>query len=164
MTRLDRDRTRFAAYRHHPAQLEAMRALQATIDASGIDPALGELCKVRASQINGCAYCLAMHTYEARERGEREERLHLVAAWREAPCYTDAERAALALTEAMTLLPTAGVPDDVWSGAVAALGEEQAGAVVWLVVAINAWNRLVVTTRTEPEHWFSQAGTAAAAT
>lgn len=161
---MTRDRTRFAAYRHHSAQLDAMRALQATVDASGIEPALAELCKTRASQLNGCAYCLAMHTFEARERGESEERLHLLAAWREAPCYTPAERAALALTEAMTLLPTGGVPDETWSDAVAVLGEEQAGAVVWLVVAINAWNRLAITTRTEPTHWFSSGDTAATAT
>jgi AhpD family alkylhydroperoxidase len=132
-----------------------MRGLQGAVDAAGIDPALAELCKTRASQLNGCAFCLAMHTYEARQQGETEERLHLVAAWREAgELYTPAERAALALTEAMTLLPGShGVPDDVWAAAEAELGPEQAGAVVWLIIAINAWNRLQVTAQAAPIHW-----------
>jgi AhpD family alkylhydroperoxidase len=140
-------------YRKHKAQLDAMHALQAAVDASGIDPLLAELCKIRASQINGCAFCLAMHTYESREKGETEARIHLVAAWREArPYFTPAEQAALALTEAVTLLP-GGVPDDVWAEAVARLGEDGANDVLWLLVAINAWNRLNVAAHTAPGHW-----------
>lgn len=130
-----------------------MQALQAAVDASDIDPAIAELCKTRASQLNGCVFCLAMHTYEARQRGESEARLHVLAAWREAPCFSGAERAALALTEAMTLLSHGGVPDDVWADAVAELGDDGATAVVWLVVAINAWNRLAVTSQAPPMHW-----------
>lgn len=165
---MDRSVRRFVAmprtspYRHHRPQLAAMTALQDAVSASGIDPAIAELCKTRASQINGCVYCLAMHTYEARQQGESEARLHLLAAWREAPCYTPAERAALALTEAMTLLHQAGVPDDVWDTAVAELGDEQATAVVWLVVAINAWNRLAVTGHAQPDHWKDELSSAAA--
>ena len=147
---------RASPYRTNRPQLEAMTALQAAVSASGIDTALAELCKTRASQLNGCAYCVAMHTFEAREHGESEARLHLVAAWREAPCFTPAERAALALTEAMTVLAPNGVPDDVWDTAVAELGEEGATKVVWLIVAINAWNRLQVTSQARPDHWKDQ--------
>ncbi len=153
--------SRRAPYRH-AGILDAMSALQGKVNEAGIDPKIAELCKMRASQLNGCAYCLGMHSYEARQQGETEERLHLVAAWREAPVYSPAERAALALTEAMTLLPGShGVPDDVWDEAEAQLGKEQAGALVWLVIAINAWNRLQVTAKAEPTHWRDAAAVAA---
>jgi len=139
-------------YRLEP-QLDAMHALQTSVNESGIDWRIAELCKTRASQLNGCVFCLAMHTQEAREKGESEPRLHLLAAWREAPCYSPAERAALALTEALTVLTPAGVPDEVWDDAVAELGEDGAVKVVWLIVAINAWNRLNVAAQTPPHHW-----------
>ena len=138
------------------AQLEAMHALQTSVDESGIDWRIAELCKTRASQINGCVFCLAMHTAEAREKGESEARLHLLAGWREAPCYSPAERAALALTEALTVIGHDGVSDEVWDEAVAQLGDDGAVKVVWLVVAINAWNRLNVAARTPPHHWKDQ--------
>lgn len=144
---------RTSPYFGNRPQLDAMRALQAAVSDSGIDPLLGELVKIRASQLNGCAYCLDMHTYEAVQLGETPQRLHLLAAWREAPCYTPAERAALAFTEAVTLLSQAGVPDDVWDDAIAELGEAMTTKLLWLVVAINAWNRLGVATHAEPEYW-----------
>jgi AhpD family alkylhydroperoxidase len=130
-----------------------MQALQASVGDSGIDWRIAELCKTRASQLNGCVFCLAMHTAEAREKGESEARLHLLAAWREASCYSPEERAALALTEALTVLTAEGVPDAVWDEAVDRLGEEVAVKVVWLIVAINAWNRLNVAAQTPPHHW-----------
>jgi AhpD family alkylhydroperoxidase len=143
---------------HHRAQLEGMRALQAAVDASGIDPVVADLCKTRASQLNGCAFCLAMHTEEARQRGESEARLHLLAAWREAPCFSTAERAALALTESLTAIAPGGVPDGVWDDAVAAFGKEGATALVWLIAAINTWNRVNVAARTPPVHWKAELG------
>ena len=107
-----------------------MLAVQATIDGAGLDPALADLCKTRASQMNGCSFWLAMHTFEARQRGESEERLHMVAAWREAMCYSPAERAALAVTESLTSLPGDGVSDALWTEAVEELGEANAGALL----------------------------------
>jgi AhpD family alkylhydroperoxidase len=130
-----------------------MQALQASVSESGIDWRIAELCKTRASQLNGCVFCLAMHTAEAREKGESEARLHLLAAWREAPCYSPEERAALALTEALTVMTAEGVPDAVWDEAVERLGDEVAVKLVWLIVAINAWNRLNVAAQTPPQHW-----------
>ena len=135
------------------AQFQAMHDLQATVDDSGIDWRIADLCKTRASQLNGCVFCLAMHTEEARDRGESEARLHLLAAWREAPCFSPAERAALALTEALTVLTPAGVSDDVWDEAVEQLGDDGAVKRVWLIVAINAWNRLNVAAQMPPHHW-----------
>ena len=135
------------------AQFQAMHELQTSVDDSGIDPRIGDLCKTRASQLNGCVFCLAMHTEEARERGESEARLHLLAAWREASCFSPDERAALALTEALTVITPAGVPDEVWDDAVEQLGEDGAVKLVWLIAAINVWNRLNVAGQTPPHHW-----------
>src|SRR5450756_1014590 len=97
-----------------PDAVEAMRGLERVVESSTLEPLLRELVKVRASQINGCAYCVDMHTKDARAIGEDEQRLHLVAVWREAPFFTHRERAALAWTEALTLLPEAGPSDDVY--------------------------------------------------
>jgi AhpD family alkylhydroperoxidase len=135
---------------------EAIETLQKLIDESGIDWQIADLCKTRASQLNGCVFCLAMHTEEARQRGESEARLHLLAAWRDAPCYSAPERAALALTEALTVLDADGVPDAVWDAAVEHLEEDGAVRLVWLIVAINAWNRLNVAAKTPPMHWKSE--------
>ena len=97
-----------------PAVYQAVAALQSYVDKSGLDPSLRELIKIRASQINGCAFCLAMHTRDARKLGETDERMHLLNAWREAPLYGDRERAALAWVEAITLVAQGHVPDDVF--------------------------------------------------
>jgi AhpD family alkylhydroperoxidase len=103
------------------------------------------LVKLRASQINGCAYCIDMHHKDARAAGESEERLYMLPAWRESTVYTDAERAALALTEEMTLIADGHVPADVEADARAQFDEETYAALVFVVVAINAWNRLAIT-------------------
>lgn len=125
----------------------AMVGLEKAIHRSGIDPTLYELIKIRASQINGCAYCLDMHLRGARRGGEIQRRLDVVSAWREAPSFfSDAERAALALTEEATLIADDGVPDVVWDAAVDALGEKGAAQVLMAVVAINGWNRMAVST------------------
>lgn len=112
--------------------------------------ALHPLIKIRASQINGCAFCIDLHTREARKRGEAEERIYALDAWRESPLFSDEERAALGLTEAVTLLSETGVPDEVWAEAEAALGGTELANVLMAAVAINAWNRIGVATRMVP--------------
>ncbi|MFH8465597.1 carboxymuconolactone decarboxylase family protein [Streptomyces sp. NPDC017991] len=113
----------------------------------GLDPALVELIQIRASHLNHCAYCLHMHTNDARKAGESEDRLHMVAVWREAPHFFSArERAALALTEAVTLVATGGVPDDVYAEAAAHFDDRELAQVLALIFAINTWNRVALST------------------
>jgi AhpD family alkylhydroperoxidase len=118
-----------------------------------LDPTLAELIHIRASQINGCAFCLDMHWKDARARGESEERLYSVATWQEARCFSDPERAALALCDAVTLVADTQVPDDVWEQAREHFEPEELGQVVLAIAEINTWNRLCVTTRVEPGHY-----------
>ncbi|MFD3505575.1 carboxymuconolactone decarboxylase family protein [Streptomyces sp. NPDC058678] len=113
----------------------------------GLDPALVELIQIRASHLNHCAYCLHMHTNDARKAGESEDRLHMVAVWREARhFFTEKEQAALALTEAVTLVADDGVPDDVYARAAAHFGEDELAHVLALVLTINTWNRVALST------------------
>ncbi|MCT9005015.1 carboxymuconolactone decarboxylase family protein [Streptomyces rhizosphaerihabitans] len=113
----------------------------------GLDPALVELIQIRASHLNHCAYCLHMHTNDARKAGESEDRLHMVAVWREARhFFTSKEQAALALTEAVTLVADAGVPDDVYAEAAAHFDDQELGHVLALIFAINTWNRVALST------------------
>jgi AhpD family alkylhydroperoxidase len=137
--------------------MAAMLRLQTSIE---LEEGLHNLVSLRASQINGCAFCIDMHWKDARAAGESEERLYSLDAWRESPYYDPRERAALELCEAMTLISQGHVPDDVWARASDALGDELA-QVVFAVAAINTWNRLMITTRAEPGHY--QAGILAAA-
>jgi AhpD family alkylhydroperoxidase len=132
----------------HP--YEHMISLEQAVARFGsVDPKLRELVKIRASQINGCAYCLKMHTDDARELGEDDARMHVVAGWREAPnVFDERERAALELTEAMTLMRA---PGDAYDRVRELFGDEDAEALLWQVIAINSWNRMAVTRRTEPE-------------
>jgi AhpD family alkylhydroperoxidase len=127
-----------------PATYQALLALQAAVDKSGLDKKLLELVKIRASQINKCAYCLHMHTRDARRGGESEERIYLLEAWRESPLYTDRERAALAWTEALTLLPEMGAPDDVYAQVTAQFSEPEIASLTLAIGAINLWNRFGV--------------------
>ena len=127
-----------------PDAVKAMSGLEKVVESSTLEPLLLELVKQRASQINGCAYCLDMHTKDARAIGEDEQRLHLVAAWREAPCFTPRERAALAWTEALTLLPETGAPDDVYEAMANEFDPTELVALTLASVAINGWNRLAV--------------------
>ena len=136
--------------RSHPAANKAMLDLQRHVNASGIEAPLMELVKTRASQINACAFCIDMHTRDARAHGESEERLHLLAAWREAPHYTERERAALAWTEALTLVSETHVPDEVYEHARSQFAEDELVALSMAIVAINGWNRLCVAFRTPP--------------
>jgi AhpD family alkylhydroperoxidase len=128
----------------------AYRAMVAFDQAITLDPALRELVKLRASVLNGCAFCVDMHTTEAREAGEGDRRLAAVAAWRHAPFFTARERAALALTDAATRLGDEGVPDEIWDEARAHFSPDELGNLVWAIAAINSWNRLAVTLQTTP--------------
>jgi AhpD family alkylhydroperoxidase len=125
---------------------ESYRALSALDDTIDFDPALRELVKLRASQINGCAYCVDTHSRDALAGGEDERRVWAVAVWREAPFFDERERAAFALTEAMTRLPDAGVPDDVYDEAARHFDEHELAQLMFAIIAINAWNRVAVPT------------------
>ncbi|MFP5345957.1 MAG: carboxymuconolactone decarboxylase family protein [Actinomycetes bacterium] len=131
-----------------PKLYQAYLHLENSVRRSGIDPALYELVKTRASQINGCAFCIDMHTKDARAGGETEQRLYLLSAWREAPVYTERERAALALTEAVTLVADTHVPDDVWREAAKVFSDEELAALLMAIVTINGWNRIAISSRT----------------
>lgn len=131
-----------------PGALKALLATEAQVHASGLEESLLELVKTRASQLNGCAWCLDMHTKDARARGETEQRLSLLTAWREAPVYSERERAALAWTEAVTLLATQGVPDAVYAEARRHFDEKALVDLTLAIIAINGWNRMNVAFRT----------------
>lgn len=127
-----------------PEASRAMTELEHVVDASSLDAKLRELIKLRASQINGCAYCVDMHTKDAVAIGEDPQRLHLLAVWREAPGFSARERAALAWTEALTLLPQTGAPDDIYDEVARHFTPEEQVALTLAIVAINGWNRLAV--------------------
>ncbi len=127
-----------------PEALRAMRGLEDAVHASALEPELLELVKMRASQLNGCAHCLDMHAKDARARGESEQRLHVLAAWREAPFYSERERAALAWCETLTLLPQTGAPDDVYAEVEECFEPAEIVALTLAIVAINGWNRFAV--------------------
>jgi AhpD family alkylhydroperoxidase len=126
---------------------KAMLSLGKAVDASGLERILLELVKVRTSQINGCAYCIDMHTTDARAAGETEQRLYALNAWRETPFFSDRERAALELTEALACLADAHVPDDVYERVRRHFDEQQFVALTFAATATNAWNRLATTFR-----------------
>jgi AhpD family alkylhydroperoxidase len=119
-------------------------------DAIELDEGVHGLVTVRASQINCCAFCIDMHWTQARAAGESEDRLYSLDAWRESPLYSDRERAALELCEAITLVAESHVPDEVWDAAAAAFEPSELAHLVFAITAINAWNRLVISARTEP--------------
>lgn len=143
---------RLKIYKTSPELYEAMMVLS-NAAAKDIEPELGELIKIRASQINHCAFCLDMHTRDARTHGVSEQKLDVLAAWEEAGrLFTERERAALALTEAITELGNGHVPDKVYARAAAVFTERELGQVIAMAVTINAWNRINVTIRLEPAH------------
>lgn len=133
-----------------PKGLAAMLGMEHHVHASGLDPTLIELVKLRASLINGCAYCVDMHTKVARSFGETEQRLYAVSVWRETPFYTDRERAALAWTEAVTLVNVDQVPDEVYELARQHFGEQELVDLTLTIVTINGWNRLAIAFRVVP--------------
>jgi AhpD family alkylhydroperoxidase len=130
-----------------PAGTRAMVGLQRAVDAARLEPLLLELVKMRASQINGCAYCLDMHSKDARALGESEQRLHLLAAWREAPCYDAREQAALACCEDLTLISKRGAPDAVYEKLEQTFSREEIVALTLAIVAIKGWNRPAISMR-----------------
>ena len=133
-----------------PGALRAMYSVQKYVDECGLEKPLLELVKTRASQINGCAYCIDMHTKDARAEGETEQRLYALNAWRETPFYTDRERAALAWTEAVTLVSDGHVPDDIYEETRKHFSEQELVNLTMAIVAINGWNRLAISFRAVP--------------
>src|SRR5436853_7325134 len=141
---------RLEAHNASPAAYRAMLTLESSIHKfSKLEPSLLELVKMRASQINGCAYCLDMHSKDARALGETEQRLYLLDAWEESPFYSDRERAALELTDSVTRITEGHVPDAVFERARAQFSEQELIALIFTLTTINAWNRLAITMRTE---------------
>lgn len=142
---------RLDAMKISPAAYKAMAGLQAYVDQSRLDRRLLHLVEIRASQINGCAFCLIMHTNAARQAGESDERMHLLNAWREAPVFSERERAALAWTEAVTLVADSHVPDAAYEQARRQFSEKELVDLTAAAVTINAWNRLAIAFRASPQ-------------
>jgi AhpD family alkylhydroperoxidase len=142
---------RINAMKVSPEAYKAMAGLQTYVDQSGLEPSLIELVKIRASQINGCAYCLVMHTNDARKHGETDDRMHLLNAWREAPTFSERERAALGWVEAVTLVSESHVPDEVYETVKQHFSEKEIVDLTMAVVAINGWNRIAIASRAAPQ-------------
>jgi len=135
-------------YSNNTAAIKGMLEMERYVHHSGLDMKIFELVKYRASQINGCAYCMDMHTKDARAAGETEQRLYLLSGWHEAPFYSAKERAALAWTEALTLIAENDVPDELYDEVRKHFDEEEMMALTMAIVAINGWNRLSIAFRT----------------
>lgn len=138
---------RFDYYKADPASIQAMLAMEKHVSGSTLDHGLRELIKLRASQINGCAYCVDMHSKDLLKHGETQQRLNVVCVWRESPAFTEKERAALAWTEAVTLVSQTGVPDEVYEEFARHYTEQERVQITLLIGAINIWNRLAVSFR-----------------
>ena len=145
--------TRIDARKAAPEVYRAMLALESAVKATGLESNLLDLVKLRASQINGCAFCIDMHSKDLRAEGESEERLYLLNAWREAPFYSDRERAALAWTEAVTLIAGEHVPDDVYEQARQHFADDELVKLTLAVVSINGWNRFGIAFGAAPGHY-----------
>ena len=135
---------RLNPYQAAPDAVKALTTLENYVQSCGLEPSLIDLVKTRASQINGCAFCIHMHTHEARSRGETEERLYLLDAWRESPLYSERERAALAWTEAVTLVSQTHIPDAVYEEIRGHFAPDEIVKLTLLVTTINAWNRIAI--------------------
>src|SRR5450759_2894438 len=148
---------RFDYFKVAPEGVEILRKLEDYTRKAGLEPDLLELVKLRASQINGCAYCIDMHTKDARSRGESEQRLFGVSAWREAPFYSERERVALAWAESVTKISEDQLPDEIYNLVKKHFTERELVDLTLAVIAINAWNRLAISFRTpagsyQPDH------------
>jgi AhpD family alkylhydroperoxidase len=143
LTRLNYTTTGSKVYR-------AMSQLEHVVKNCGLESSLLELVKIRASQMNGCAYCIDMHTKDARAAGESEQRIYLLSAWRESPFYSERECAALEWTEALTFIADNHVPNDIYERVAAHFTEEELANLTLAVVTINAWNRFAISFRSEP--------------
>ncbi len=142
--------TRLNPHSVAPKVMQAMLALERASRSNGLEPSLLELVKTRASQLNRCAFCLDMHTRDARAAGETEERLYMLSAWEEATCYTPRERAALGWVDALTLLAETGAPDAAHAALATEFSPEEQVALTLAIVTINGWNRFAVGFRAEP--------------
>jgi len=140
---------RLNAYKHAPDLMKGLSDLNDKVHAAGLEPALMELVKTRASQINGCAYCIYTHTREARAQGETEQRLYMLDAWRESSFYSPRERAALEWTEALTLISQGHAPDAVYAQARSEFTDQEMVILTLLVTTINAWNRIAIGFRSQ---------------
>ena len=136
-----------------PDGFKAIRGLQEYVEQSGLEHKLLELVKMRASQINGCAYCLDMHSKDARAAGETEQRLYVLNAWRESPFYSERERAALAWTEALTRIADNDVPDELYEEVRKQFSEKELVDLSLAIIAINGWNRLAIPFRSAPGNY-----------
>jgi AhpD family alkylhydroperoxidase len=134
-----------------PSAYQAMLGLEKYLGTTSIDKQLKELIKIRASQINGCAYCINMHTKDARELGETEKRIYALSAWRDTPFFTEAERAVLALTESVTVITKEHVPDAVYDEVARHFDSTQVAEIIMAIITINAWNRIAISTNMMPE-------------
>lgn len=143
-------KTRFQLRQLSPGAYDAMLAMERYLHECGLGDALIHLVKLRASQLNGCAYCLDMHWKDLRALGEPEQRLYSLDAWRECPFYSDRERAALEWTEALTLVAEGHVPDETYEAVRPHFSEKELADLSFIIVTINAWNRLAISARTEP--------------
>jgi AhpD family alkylhydroperoxidase len=137
-------------FRGYPQLVKPLRDIEVYLRGCGLESRLLHLIKMRASQVNGCAYCLDMHSKDARAEGESEQRLYLLDAWREAPFYSERERAALAWTEALTLVTQGHVPDSVYEQARSQFSEAELMNLTMAITNINTWNRLCIALRSQP--------------
>ncbi|CAM2877050.1 putative Carboxymuconolactone decarboxylase [Legionella steigerwaltii] len=142
--------TRVDFYKAAPDAVMAMLGIEKYVSSCGLEQSLLNLVKLRASQINGCVYCVDLHSAEAKKEGESERRLHSVVVWRESPFFTTRERVALAWTEAVTLLSETHVPDDIYNQALTCFNEKELIDLTMAIIAINSWNRLSVSFRKLP--------------
>ena len=141
---------RFNGFKTAPGAYKAMLGLEQYLHQSGLEESLLHLIKLRASQLNGCAYCIDMHWKDLRAIGEDEQRLYSLDAWRECPFYTDRERAAFAWTEAVTLITNSHVPDSVYEEVRPHFSEKEIADLTFAIATINAWNRLSIASRAVP--------------
>jgi AhpD family alkylhydroperoxidase len=145
-------KARMNPYAVAPQIMQAMIDMAERLHADGLEPGLLELVKIRASQINGCAFCLHMHTSDARKAGESEQRIYLLSAWRESNMFTPRERAALAWTEALTLITQGHAPDEVYAEVAAQFSEPEIVRLTLAITTINAWNRIAIGFRSVHPH------------
>jgi len=139
--------TRIKIDETEPKAFQAMLGLESYINATELDQTLKKLIKIRSSQINGCAFCIEMHTNEARTAGETDQRMHAIAAWKESPLFSELERMVLTITEELTLVSNGGLSKEIYNKAIKLLGENQLAQCIMQVVTINAWNRIAVATK-----------------
>jgi AhpD family alkylhydroperoxidase len=139
--------TRIDISQLQPAAYQPMFGLEGYLAETDLTPTIKELIKLKASMINKCAYCIQMHSEQARKNGETEQRIYALAAWQESPLFSAEERAVLALTEEVTHISTAGVSDETYQGCIELFGEQKVAQLIMQVVTINAWNRIALATK-----------------